>query len=141
MANLGLYQVDRKGGSYRQLSPKPALKGALLYDHACFDILESWAQGASGVQCLDLVEGRVRYVHFGDVARRSVDGGELLRPLTGVVASAYGRLFLFVRGGAFIGNPIDEGTEEVRFVRLFDFVKPGYSARRTMAKPIGGGCW
>jgi hypothetical protein len=139
MINLGLYQIDRKGGSYKQLSPKPALKGAQLYDHACFDILESWVQGASGIQCLDLVEGRIRYTYFGSTARRSIDGSDALWPLTGVAASAYGRFFLFVRGGVFVGNPIDESVEEVKFIRLLDFVKSGYNARRTMAKPVGGG--
>jgi len=139
MINLGLYQIDRRGGDYKQLSSKPALKGALLYDHMCFDILENWVQGASGVQCLDLVEGKVKYTYFGDVTKRAIDGGEAFYPLTGVVASAYGRLFLFVRGGVFVGNPIDESVEEVRFIRLFDFIKSGYNARRTMAKPVGGG--
>jgi len=139
MANLGVYQIDRKGGNYRQLSQKPALKGAILYDHVCFDILESWVQGVSGVQCLDIVEGRVKYLYFGDISKRSIDGEGVLWPLTGVAASAYGRFFLFVRGGVFVGNPIDESIEEVKFVRLFDFVKSGYNARRTMAKPVGGG--
>jgi Uncharacterized protein conserved in archaea len=39
----------------------------------------------------------------------------------------------------FVGNPIDESVEPVRFVRLFDFGDSGYFSRRTVAKPIGGG--
>ena len=139
MVNLGVYQIDRRGGNYRQLSPKPAQKGAIIYDHICFDVLENWAQGVNGIQCLDLIENRFKYISIGRASDRSVDGGEVLWPLTGVAASAYGRFFLFVRGGVFVGNPIDESIEPMKFVRLFDFVKSGYNARRTMAKPFGGG--
>lgn len=139
MVNLGVYQIDRKGGSYRQLSSKPAQKGSIIYDHVCFDILENWVQGASGIQCIDLVEDKVKTLSFGDIRQRSVDGESVESPLTGVAASAYGRFFLFVRGGVFVGNPIDESIESIKFVRMFDFVKSGYNARRTMAKPVGGG--
>ncbi len=139
MANLGLYQIDRKGENYKQLSQKPALKGAILFDHACFDIIENPFQGANGIQCLDLIEGKVIYTYFGDFSKRSIDGGDVVWPMTGVAASAYGRFYLFVRGGVFAGNPIDEGIEEVKFIRLFDFVKSWYNAKRTMAKPVGGG--
>ncbi|MCI4437082.1 MAG: DUF2139 domain-containing protein [Ignisphaera sp.] len=139
MVNLGLYQIDRRGGNYKQLSPKPALKGSILYDHACFDVLERWWVGANGIQCLDLVENRMKYIEFGDISKRSIDGGDVFWPITGVTASAYGRFFLFVKGGLFVGNPIDESIEEVKFVRLLDFVKSGYNPRRTMAKPVGGG--
>lgn len=139
MINLGVYQIDRRGGSYKQLSSRPAQKGSIVYDHACFDILENWVQGISGIQCIDLVENKLKTVYFGDIAQRSVDGDSVESPLTGVTASAYGRFFLFVRGGVFVGNPVDESIESVKFVRMFDFVKSGYNARRTMAKPIGGG--
>jgi len=45
MVNLGLYQIDRKGENYKQLSQKPALKGAMLFDYVCFDIIENVFQG------------------------------------------------------------------------------------------------
>jgi hypothetical protein len=139
MVNLGVYQIDRKGGNYKQLSPKPALKGSIFFDHACFDIIENAFQGANGIQCLDLIERKATYTYFGNTSKRSIDSGDITWPMTGVAASAYGRFYLFVRGGVFVGNPIDESIEEVKFIRLFDFVKSWYSPRRTMAKHIGGG--
>ncbi len=139
MKNLGVYQIDRKGGNYKQLSPIPAMKGSLFYDHACFDMFQDWINGVNGIQCIDLIENKVRYVKLDDVSRISIDGGGAEWRLTGTSITAYGRFFLFVRGGAFIGNPIDESIEPVKFVRLFDFGLSGYNARRTMAKPFGGG--
>jgi len=139
MQNLGIYQMDRRGGSYAKLSDRRALKGAPFYDHICFDIMDNWAAGANGIQCIDLVENKVRYLEFGDPSKRSLDGGRVFYPITGVAAQAYGRFFLFIRGGVFVGNPIDESVERVTFVRLFDFVKSGYNPRRTMAKNFGGG--
>lgn len=139
MVNLGVYQIDRKGGNYKQISSKPALKGAIVYDHACFDVTEDLVQGVNGVQCVDLIENKVKITYLGDLSKRSVDGDGVLLPTAGVAASAYGRFFLFVKGGVFIGNPIDESIEQVRFIRLFDFVKSGFNPRRTMAKHVGGG--
>ncbi|MGC9112692.1 DUF2139 domain-containing protein [Acidilobus sp.] len=146
--NLGVYSIDRRTGEPRKLSERPALKGTLVYEYACFDILERqikdihgvlFTKAVTGIQCVNLTNEKVTYTSLGDISRRSVDGAPVSWPQTGPAASAYGRFFLFVKGGAFVGNPIDEGTEPVRFVRLFDFGDSGYFSRRTVAKPIGGG--
>ncbi|MEM4718252.1 MAG: DUF2139 domain-containing protein [Desulfurococcaceae archaeon] len=139
MVNLGIYQIDRKGGNYKKLSDIPALKGTIFYDHACFDSLPNWTIGVSGVQCIDLSSNKLKNTAFQDFSRRSLDGDSVLWPLTGVVSNTHGRLFVFTRGGVFVGNPIDESLEPMTFVRMFDFVKSSYFARRTVAKPIGGG--
>ncbi len=139
MANLGIYQIDRAGGRYARLSDVPALKGSLFYDHACFDMIDKAIHSVVGVQCIDLVENKVKTLKFRDPYKISIDKGAIQYPVPGVAAQGYGRFMLFVRGGVFIGNPIDEEFEEVRFYRLFDFGRSGYSPRRTMAKSIGGG--
>lgn len=139
MVNLGVYEISRDGRRMKRLSGKPALKGSVLYDHACFDVLERWWEGASGIQCVDLVEEKVRGIEFGDIAGRSVDGHGVRWPITGSAGSTHGRFFLFVRGGVFVGNPIDESLEPVTFVRLFDFGRSWYGPRRGFAKPVGGG--
>lgn len=146
--NLGVYGIDRRTGEPRKLSERPALKGALVYEYACFDILERqikdvhgvlFTKAVTGIQCVNLTNGKVTYTSLGDISKRSVDGAPVSWPQTGPAASAYGRFFLFVKGGVFVGNPIDEDTEPVRFLRLFDFGDSGYFSRRTVAKPIGGG--
>ncbi|MEM3912288.1 MAG: DUF2139 domain-containing protein [Desulfurococcaceae archaeon] len=139
MVNLGVYQLNRRGGEYKKLSELPALKGAIFHDYACFDALPNWKKGASGIQCLELTSNKSKKVAFDDYSKRSLDGDDVNWPITGVASTTHGRFFLFVRGGVFIGNPIDESIEPVTFVRMFDFVKSGYYARRTMAKPVGGG--
>lgn len=139
MVNLGVYHLDRNGREIKKISDIPALKGTIFYDHACFDSLPNWTKGVSGIQCVDLASSKTRILEFGDIAKRSLDGEGVEWPLTGVMGATHGRLFLFTRGGVFVGNPIDEKLEPVVFIRLFDFVKSGYYPRRTMAKPIGGG--
>lgn len=139
MVNLGVYQIDRRGGSYAQLLEGPAFKGTMFYDHACFDVMYDWRRGVEGVQCLDLIEGRVHRLQL-DVARgESIDGGSAWWPLSGTVASAYGRLFMFVRGGVFVGDPLDPSSEPMTFVRLLDFVESGYGPRRATVRYVGGG--
>ncbi|MGC9072265.1 MAG: DUF2139 domain-containing protein [Acidilobus sp.] len=146
--NLGVYAIDRNGGSARRISESAALKGAVLYEYACFDVLERhikdvrgvlFTKAVTGFQCVDTLTDEVIRTPVGDIAKRSVDGSPVSWPQTGPIASAYGRLFAFVKGGVFVGNPIDESLEQVRFVRLFDFGDSGYYARRTAAKSLGGG--
>lgn len=146
--NLGVYAIDRRSGESRRLSERPALKGALVYEYACFDVLERqikdihgvlFTKAVTGVQCVNLTNDKVVVTPLDDIQRRSVDGAPVSWPQTGPAASAYGRFFLFVKGGVFVGNPLDEATEPMRFVRLFDFGDSGYFSRRTMARPVGGG--
>ncbi|MEM1805929.1 MAG: DUF2139 domain-containing protein [Ignisphaera sp.] len=139
MVNLGVYQIDRKGGNYRKLSSVPAQKGSYFYDHICFDMFKDWVDGVIGIQCIDLVEDKVRYLELKDIAKRSIDGGEVSWRLPGSATSAYGRFFLFIRGGLLVGNPVDESIEPIVFYRLFDFGLSGYTPRRSMAKPFAGG--
>jgi len=139
MRDLGIYQLGRDGGGYRQLSPNSALKGSLFYDHACFDIVYDWISGVGGIQCIDLIENKVKHVNVDDFSKISVDGEGVEGRAVGAATSAYGRFFLFFRGGLLVGNPVDTELENLRFVRLFDFGFSGYSPRRTTARPFGGG--
>ena len=146
--NLGVYAISRDGREVRRISERAALKGAVLYEYACFDVLERqikdvhgvlFTKAVTGIQCVDMNSYRVVVTPLGELSRRSVDGAPVSWPQTGPAASAYGRLFLFVKGGVLVGNPIDEQVDRVRFVRLFDFGDSGYFARRTVAKSVGGG--
>lgn len=139
MVNLGVYQIDRKGKNYLRLSEIPAQKGSYFYDHICFDMFKNWVEGVSGIQCIDLVENKTRYLYLNDIGKRSVDGDETRWKLPGSAISAYGRFFLFVRGGILVGNPVDEFIESITFYRLFDFGLSAFSPRRGMAKAFAGG--
>ncbi|RLG82966.1 MAG: DUF2139 domain-containing protein, partial [Thermoprotei archaeon] len=138
-ANLGVYELGRRGGDAKRLSEDPSLKGTLFLDHACFDIMRSFRVGFEGVQCLDLVEGRWTRQRLPDLAQVSLDGHGVVTPLVGAVASAYARLFAFVKGGVVVGNPLEPEREPMRFVRLLDFGFNGYGPLRTVALPLGGG--
>ncbi len=146
--NLGVYSVDRSRGTAKRVTERAALKGAVLYEYACFDVLERqikdvrgvlFTKAITGFQCVNVQSEEVVQTTLGDIARRSVDGAPVSWPQTGPLASAYGRLFAFVKGGLFVGNPVDETQDPIRFVRLFDFGDSGYFSRRTVAKSIGGG--
>ncbi len=137
--NLGVYQLERRGGEAKRLSSRPAYKGAVFYDHVCFDVTDNWVQGVNGVQCVDMVEDKVRILELENSPDRSVDGFPPFYPIVGAAAQSHGRFFLFVRGGVFVGNPLDENVEKIGFVRLFDFGESFYAPRRTMAKSVAGG--
>ncbi len=137
--NLGVYQLGRRGGRASPVTRRPALKGTLFYDHACFDVTDDPLQGVSGVQCVDLVEERAFTLEFNDTAGMSVDGSPAFHPVAGAATHSHGRFFLFVRGGVFVGNPLDASLERLVFIRLFDFGESLYAPRRTMAKPVAGG--
>lgn len=134
--HLGVFAIDRRTGIEERLSETPALKGALHMDHICFDVRSDWTKGVQGVQSLDLVTRRWSTAGV-DFSRDSVDGGGTYWPGVGCSLSAYARLFLFVRGGVLVGDPLGN-LEGMRFVRLFDF-GTDYSPSRTVCKPIGGG--
>ncbi len=136
-ANRGIYSLDRKGGAISQLSGDHAVKGTLFLDYACFDM--SYIGDITGVQSMHLSTRKWNKQQFGDVSKMSVDGGGVLKPSVGCMTSSYARLFVFVKGGALVGNPIEPEREPMKFVRLFDFVHSGYSPSRTVALPLGGG--
>ncbi|AIF70078.1 phosphate ABC transporter substrate-binding protein [Palaeococcus pacificus DY20341] len=130
--NLGIYAVDRKSGKSELLNPKRSLKGAIIHDNACFGVGHNFTNGLEGIHCLDLITGKWETFPVGD----SVDGAPFIRPLLGDMASAYNRVFAFVRGGLFVGNPLN--GEAMSFFRLFEFYT-FYAPMRTNALPIGGG--
>lgn len=137
--HLGIYSIDRRSGREELLSKDPGLKGCLYLDYACFDIMKDWRRGVEGVQCLDLITGEWIKQPVEDYSKISLDGYGVQWPLPGCAVSAYARLFLFIRGGLLVGNPLSPEVEELRFVRLFDFGFSGYSPTRTTALPVGGG--
>lgn len=138
--SLGVYSLDMKNYRTDLLSNKPSMKGAVLGDMACFDISVG-INGVYGIQCLDLVRGDWRYIELSnDLKDVSVDGEGASRPLqVGSIAAAYGRLFVFVRGGVIIFDPSESGKEGLHFVRLYDFSKKEYGPIRTNHVIIGGG--
>ncbi len=138
MENLGIYSLDYKTRKITRLTNKPVLKGTLIREHACFNVHIFGFTGTESIQCIDLVSGKIRVHSIPRGGERVVDGGSVEAPMTGAMASCYGRLFDFVRGGLFIGNPADE-EEPMCFLRLFDFVASGYGPLRTKAVNIGGG--
>ncbi|PLJ78228.1 DUF2139 domain-containing protein [Infirmifilum sp. SLHALR2] len=134
--NLGVYALPRRGGRAEKISENPSLKGALLSDYACFDVMRDWRRGVEAVQCLDLISGKWEY--FGvDYSAASVDSRPAFFTMSGPAISAYGKYFHFVRGGVLVGNPLS--GEGMSFLRLFDFGLSGYGPLRTSAVPFGGG--
>jgi len=145
--NLGIYSLERKGGTPKKLSETPGLKGCILADYACFDLQERRVDGegtkypplvVKGFQCLDLETGRWVKKPIKAYPEISVDSHDVLTPVSGCALSAYHRLFHFVRGGVIVGNPVEE-EGEMAFIRLFDFYPSNYSPARTVALPVGGG--
>jgi len=136
-ANLGIFSLNRKNSEILQISSDPGVKGTLFLDNACFDI--SSIGDIIGLQCLDLSNNKWSKLKIEDLSKISVDGGSCFKPFVGCMTSAYSRLFVFVKGGAIIGNPLDYNKESLRFIRLFDFGYSGYSPSRTVALPVGGG--
>jgi hypothetical protein len=134
--NLGVFAIDRRTGAAERISEIPALKGTPHLDHVCFDVRRDWTKGVEGIQTLDLVTGKWSVIPV-DFAKNSVDGGGVYWPGAGCAISAYSRLFLFVRGGVLVGDPLGD-LEGMKFVRLFDF-GTDYSPSRTVCKAVGGG--
>ncbi|KPU62566.1 phosphate ABC transporter substrate-binding protein [Thermococcus sp. EP1] len=132
-ANLGIYELDRKSGKMELLNENPSLKGALVHDTVFFGVGKNFNWGMMEVHVFDLITRK--WERF-PVGQTSVDGNSFVRPNLGDMESAYNRVFAFVRGGMFVGNPVNE--EEMVFVRLFDFPN-FYAPMRTNALTIGGG--
>lgn len=138
--SLGVYAMGLSDGKLELLSDKPSLKGTLIGDMACFDI-SIGIDGIFGIQCMDLVRGRWSFRYLpNNLKDISVDGGEVVRPLmVGSMASAYGRLFIFVRGGVIIWDPAEDVGNDLSFVRLYDFNYKDYGPLRTNHLVVGGG--
>jgi len=135
--NLGVFSLDRRSGEIVQLTGDPALKGALFLDRAFFDI--SSIGYLTGLQYMDLNDGRWSKTYVDDFSKISVDGGNVVKPFVGSMVSAYARLFVFIKGGVIVVEPSVPEKDSIRFARLFDFNRSGYSPSRTMAIPFGGG--
>ncbi|MEM2871669.1 MAG: DUF2139 domain-containing protein [Candidatus Caldarchaeum sp.] len=131
--NTGVYSLDRRTGKAEALSHERSLKGVVVHDTACFGVGENYGTGLRAVHFLDLVSGR--WDRFG-LEGGSVDGNGFFKPALGEMASAYNRVFAFVRGGVFVGNPLN--SEPMTFIRLFDFHN-FYAPFRTNSIVLGGG--
>ena len=131
-ANLGIYELDRKTGEAKPLNENPSLKGTLLHDTVFFGVGKNFDWGVREFHAFDLITRKWEVFPLGS----SVDGNPPIRPVLGDMESAYNRVFTFVRGGMFVGNPFN--GEEMAFLRLMDF--PNFHGPlRTNALPIGGG--
>ncbi|MEM1628465.1 MAG: DUF2139 domain-containing protein [Desulfurococcaceae archaeon] len=136
--NLGVYELDRDGKVFRKISELPALKGALYMDHACFDISD-FAR-IRGFQCIDLDSAKVdTYMLPDKISELSIDGHGVKEYSSGYAVQLHGRYLHFVKGGLFIGNPLDPGFEKPVFVRLLDFGRLSLSPRRANATILAGG--
>ncbi len=134
--HLGIYSLNPSGGEARLISERPGLKGSLFMECACFNVGQ-WM--FTGFQCIDLTSGRISVLEADLSGGWSRDGGAVLFPVMGPMAPAYNRLFAFVRGGFFVGNPLAHEEDPVTFARLFDFPDTVVSPFRTNALPVGGG--
>jgi len=131
-ANLGVYSLDRDTERAERLVERPAPKGTLVHDAAVFGLGSNFSWGVEEFAVLDLVDGGWDFVKPGG----SVDSKPIERPELGCMASAYNRVFAFVRGGLYVGSPFLH--EEFTFYRLFDF-PTFYAPFRVNALNIGGG--
>lgn len=137
--SLGVFSLNLSDNKMELLSDKPSMKGAILGDTAYFDI-SIGLDGIYGIQRLNLIRGEWMYKWLSkDLKEISVDGEGVVRPIqVGSIAAAYGRLFIFVRGGIIILDP-SEGDEGLYFVRLYDFCRKDYGPLRTNHVVVGGG--
>ncbi|WP_297549444.1 DUF2139 domain-containing protein [Thermococcus sp.] len=131
-ANLGVYSLDRHSGKTKRLLEEPSPKGTLVHDVAVFGIGSNFSGGVEEFGVLDLETHKWEFLKPG----KSLDSRPVERPELGCMASAYNRVFAFVRGGFFVGSPFLE--EEFTFYRLFDF-PTFYAPFRVNALNVGGG--
>jgi len=135
--NLGIFNLSPSNGQAKQLSEAPGLHGTLFMDHAVFN---TGGVFMDGIQMIGLSDYAVKKTGLDLSGGISLDGGPVAATFVGSMSSTAGRLFSFVRGGLFFGDPLSSAEEDrMRFVRLFDF--PGYqcSPYRANSLPIGGG--
>jgi len=128
----GVFSLDPRTGAARRILEGFALKGAHHLEYSCF-VLDQHPYDVEGFACVDMVEDK----HFVEKIRPvPVDGWPARRLWAGPVASAYGWLFAFTRGGLIAG---DVFSGEYYFVRLFDIPGSQLGPTRTNAVALGGG--
>ncbi|ADI32442.1 DUF2139 domain-containing protein [Staphylothermus hellenicus] len=132
--NLGVYELDPLSGKIRKILDEPALKGAINLDYACFSI-HYFPKSFNGIECIDLIERKTIIDKF-DPSKYTIDKGDVRYPLVGPVASLYGRVFAFMKGGVLVYNPV---LGEKYFVRLLDIPYSQLGPARANAKVLGGG--
>ncbi|MCX8196192.1 MAG: DUF2139 domain-containing protein [Acidilobaceae archaeon] len=140
--NLGIYELDAKGGKMARLSELPGLKGAHFLDYACFDIQGDWAAGIEGIQCFDVGSAKAYRYFVKDWRAISVDGGDVKWRGSGYAIGAFARYYHFFRGGVLVGNPVEPELERPVFLRLMDFgthLAPQPTPQRSNALAVGGG--
>jgi hypothetical protein len=130
--NLGVYSLNPRTGKAERIIGEPALKGSHHLDYACFAI-SKYPGDVEGVACIDLIE-RENIVLKGKP--QPVDGEPVENMWTGPVASAYGWLFIFIRGGVLLVNIFEN---EYHHVRLFDIPGTQLAPLRTKSIYLGGG--
>ncbi len=138
--SLGVFRFNLREEKMELVSDKPSLKSSIMSDSVCFDV-SIGINGIYGIQCLDLIRNSWSFRWFSDDLKDiSVDGEGVLRPIqVGSIASAYGRLFIFVRGGVIVWDPSEEVGNDLHFVRLYDFCRKDYGPVRTNHVVVGGG--
>ena len=134
--NLGVYEIDRRGGSSQLVTGTRVLRGTIYADHACFTLHYGWG-GTPGITCLDLETYRESKVSVNDTNKRSADNGSMPLYRSGDIASIDTWLISLVRGGIITFDPL--GSEEPWFTRLLDFHHSPYGPLRSNALSIGGG--
>jgi hypothetical protein len=132
--NLGVYSLGLRGGNVERVLDEPALKGVLNGDYACFSI-HYFPQGFQGIECVDLIEEK-RFIDKFDLGKISIDNDVVMYPQVGPLASLYGRVFAFVKGGFLVYDPY--GGEKY-FIRLLDIPYSQLGPLRVNAKILGGG--
>lgn len=133
--NHGVFSIDPRSGAAKRILEGFALKGAHHLEYACF-VLNQHPRDVEGFACVDMVEDK----HF--VKRNKpapVDGWPVSRMWAGPVASAYGWLFAFTRGGLIVGDFFNAEEKEYHFIRLFDLPGSQLGPTRTNAISLGGG--
>jgi hypothetical protein len=130
--NHGVFSLDPRTRAARRVLEGFALKGAHHLEYSCF-VLNQHPHDVEGIACVDMVEDK----HFVEKIKPvPVDGWPASRVWAGPVASAYGWLFAFTRGGLILG---DIFSGEYYFVRLFDIPGSQLGPTRTNAVALGGG--
>ena len=115
--NLGIYTLDRDSGVAERIREEPTLKGEILHDSIFFASGDNFSTGIKKILCLDIIENK--WTTYNLTGVKTLEGDKLFMPSVGDMASAYNRLFTFVRGGILVGNPLND--EKFKYVRLLDF--------------------
>ena len=115
--NLGIYSLDRDSKEVEKLRDEPTLKGEILHDGIFFASGDNFSKGIQKILYLDMIEDK--WSNYGVMDSTALDGGRIFMSSIGDVASAYNRVFVFVRGGLLVGNPLND--EKFTYARLLDF--------------------